>query len=375
MTVSTPPETSEAPSRSRENSLQHGFTGAGVVLPADMAREVADRREQYAAQYRPQTLHDHDLIHQAALGIVRFNRLQPMFERRAAQRSEQAARHWPLLRTIEAHERSKRLAHDPPSVVARLKSNIGGVEWLLNEWKLLRMALDTEQGWTPKQVERAQDLAGVPKVHRHLDPAKVRGGSPEERKALADRHVAELERLLGDEELARQDEAERQGIRGQLDGFEDPAFERLMRYEQRALRMHRNAIRELEERLEARDHDEPALPASSPEIIGNDEPTEPARPSVAPPMLGKLTTEEYLARILDPAVIELVPASEVVGPDHPLRRKMAAWIEAAGLDLDVVTAVRGLRGYILRLNSMFDSPARAGPSKKAGWTAGTPPGC
>lgn len=276
MTDDAPAENPDPSSRSRENSLQHGLTGDGVVLPADMGQEVADRRDQYAEVYQPRTLDDHDLIHQAALGIVRFNRLQPMYSRRAAFRSRQATTHWPLLRTVEAIERSKRLPYDPPSVVAQMRTNIGGVEWLLQEWRLLLLALNSTGDWTPRQVERAQNLAGVPRVHRHLDPEKVRDGPIEVRRALVDRQIADLERLRHDEELARLDEEERQGIIQQLDDFQDPAHDRLHRYEQRALRLHKNAIQELGRRLASR------LDADSDDsgpTDDDDEPIEPANPT------------------------------------------------------------------------------------------------
>ncbi|MFO0960758.1 MAG: hypothetical protein U0800_25530 [Isosphaeraceae bacterium] len=368
MSADAQPVLPDLSSRSRENALQHGFTGEGVVLPQGMRLEVDERRRAYIDRYQPQTLHDFDLVHRAALGVVRFNHLQPMFARRAAQRARLAASHWPLLRSLEAAERAKRLTYDPPGVVARLKTNLGGVEFLLNEWKLLQLAADSAQGWTPKQIERAQNLAGVPRIHRHLDPHKIREGSPEERKALADRHVAELERLLHDQEIARLDEEERRGIVRQLDDFDDPVFDRLLRYEQRALRMHQGAIRELNEGLESRGL-EPVPPElgdrpPSRRLIRTDsddpgvepvaeEPTPPGVPmgqtKIVPPFGRNYTREQYLAKITDPDCIARFPVEELPPADSLVWTRLANWLEANRLKLDLTTSMRGLLGHVRRI--------------------------
>lgn len=357
----------ETGSRSRENALQHGLSGDGVVLPSGMRIELDERRQGYLGTYRPVTLHEFDLVHRAALGVVRFNHLQPMFARRTVHRARMAASHWPMLRSLEAIERAKRLTYDPPGVVARLKTNIGGVEFLLNEWRLLRLALDTTEGWTPKQVERAQNLTGVPRIHRHLDPHKVRGGSVDERKALADRQLAELQQLLQDKELARLDEDERRGIVEQLDECDDPLFDRLLRYEQRALRMHQSAIRELNACLESRGL--PAVPSDLPDrppshrLIRTsesdpgvcpivDEPTPSGvlmrETKVVPPFGGNCTKEKYLGWLTDPDSISRIEVEELPPADNLLWTRLANWLELNGLKLDLTTSLRGLLGHVRR---------------------------
>ncbi|MFO0960798.1 MAG: hypothetical protein U0800_25740 [Isosphaeraceae bacterium] len=180
MNADSSPENPANPSRSRENALTHGFTGEGVVLPRDLAAEVEDRRRSYVATYSPRTLHEHDLAHRAALGIVRHLHLQALFHRRIGMRSEQARVVWPLLRASDAIERSKRLAYNPPDVVAQLKMSLGGVAWLLHEWRMLRKALDAPEGWDWKLQSRAENLAGVARDDRRRPgegPRRFGGGT------------------------------------------------------------------------------------------------------------------------------------------------------------------------------------------------------
>ncbi|MFO0960270.1 MAG: hypothetical protein U0800_22990 [Isosphaeraceae bacterium] len=55
-----------------------------------------------------------------------------------------------------------------------------------------------------------QDLAGVPKMHRHLDLHRAMGGSKEERLALVESQLAELQGRIADPEVTRRDAIERQ---------------------------------------------------------------------------------------------------------------------------------------------------------------------
>ncbi|MFO0956081.1 MAG: hypothetical protein U0800_01295 [Isosphaeraceae bacterium] len=331
--------TSTSASRSRENSTQHGLTGAGVVLPEPLMLAVARRRAEYTAQYEPQDIRDRDLIELAALGFARFEMAQAMQDGRAELRAAQAQADslWPLLRAADTLERVRRLATSPERVVADLKLSLGGVEWLLREWELLRLSIDRTGDWTEPLKQRAENLAAVPRAHRHLDPARIRGGTTEERLALIDREIAGLRALLESGELALKDEAVRREI---LEGKglpHDPGLDRLVLYERRALRMYEKATQELQARLDARK--------------ARDQPDE-----IHAPFASEFTRSAYIEAISDPGSIARVSAEEIAALPPGIPARMAAWLDENGLRVDVIDSLRGVIGRLRSAGIAFTLP-------------------
>lgn len=377
--MTLPLDQPDEPSKSRENSVQHGYTGAGIVLPDEMRRQVDRHRVAFTDLFGPQNQDDRDLVHQAALGIVRFQSLQVLLAQRAELRAQQAISQWSLLRALDAQERAKRLPYDPQNIVTILKTTLGGVQWLRSEWDLLRIALFTLGDWTPKQQDRAQQLVGLPRIHKDLDHHQVRSGNLEDRKKLVKQHIEELDRLLGDPELTRLDELERQQTIKNGGMHLDPIVHRIALYERRAFRMYENARNTLQERLELRESaDEPTKPrgsmrtrinrrmanrrpgrsvpvaVASPAVVANLAPVtnsvgvEFCGPPVLPPFYREFTPAEYLAKITDPNNIAMFEPWEVPDSTDPGWKIMARWIEENDLGLDVETTLRGMMGMLVQ---------------------------
>ena len=72
--LSTGPKTSEGKEVSRANSLKHGLTGAGIVMPAADAAEVERRASSIAAETGASGVIGHSLAWIAALNSVRVER-------------------------------------------------------------------------------------------------------------------------------------------------------------------------------------------------------------------------------------------------------------------------------------------------------------
>jgi hypothetical protein len=71
---STGPLSTSGKSRSRANSLKHGMTGAGIVLPNEAAVEVDAKIAAYAEELNPSGELGHELIRRMAVCSVRMDR-------------------------------------------------------------------------------------------------------------------------------------------------------------------------------------------------------------------------------------------------------------------------------------------------------------
>ncbi len=71
---STGPKTPEGKEQSRRNSLKHGLTGAGVVLPESDAAEVNRKAAAYARELNASDEVEVNLARRAALNAVRMDR-------------------------------------------------------------------------------------------------------------------------------------------------------------------------------------------------------------------------------------------------------------------------------------------------------------
>src|SRR4051794_17080161 len=71
---SSGPKSAEGREKSRANSLKHGLTGAGVVLPEADAAEVERRAAAFAAETNASGEIGHALARRAALNSVRMER-------------------------------------------------------------------------------------------------------------------------------------------------------------------------------------------------------------------------------------------------------------------------------------------------------------
>ncbi|WP_435016219.1 hypothetical protein TA3x_003783 [Tundrisphaera sp. TA3] len=71
---STGPASEEGKARSRANSLKHGMTGAGVVLPKEDAAEVERLADAFRAELKPEGEVGEALVRRMAVHVVRMDR-------------------------------------------------------------------------------------------------------------------------------------------------------------------------------------------------------------------------------------------------------------------------------------------------------------
>jgi len=72
--LSTGPRTAEGKNRSCRNSLQHGLTGQGIVIPEGDAAEVERRTAALRAEMKPSGEADEVLVRRLAVASVRMDR-------------------------------------------------------------------------------------------------------------------------------------------------------------------------------------------------------------------------------------------------------------------------------------------------------------
>ena len=163
------PTSERGKSISRRNSLKHGLTGEGIVLPEGDQAEVESRIEALRDELQPQSSLGSMLIRKIATFSVRSER--------AAER-ENAAIAERVRNAVDAfdEERGRRVdalfgsfLDDPRGAVRNLRRMPEGVDRLIEAWRTLRRDLDREgqHRWDSPQLARAANLAGVPHLDAH----------------------------------------------------------------------------------------------------------------------------------------------------------------------------------------------------------------
>jgi hypothetical protein len=156
---STGPKTTEGKANSRRNSLKHGLTGEGVVVPDEDRGVIDERFEAFAADLKPKSPVAHFLVMRAALLSVRMER---------SVRHESAAITHAMLEAedVEAEARAQEirrlvasLVDDPAEAVRQLGRTPEGIDWLIGAWRALYVILTTER-WGQPDRDRAEQLFG-----------------------------------------------------------------------------------------------------------------------------------------------------------------------------------------------------------------------
>ncbi len=157
---STGPKTTEGKARSRQNSLKHGLTGAGIVVPDEDVAAIEERFEAFEADLRPKNDVARVLVRQAALMSIRLER---------SARHEAAILTQAMLEAegIEADERAEELKRlialirtEPAEATRKLRRIPEGIDWMIGRWEWLRAELDGSR-WAVGDGERASELLGV----------------------------------------------------------------------------------------------------------------------------------------------------------------------------------------------------------------------
>jgi hypothetical protein len=235
---STGPRTVEGKEKSRRNSLIHGLSGAGVVMPHDQAQAAHERAQQWNSSLRPMNAFEMSLVETIAVESLRIERCR--VEERIARddRARRATTCWADERKAEIARIARALPNRPEETAARLCITSPGCDWMIDRWRALGHALDKTGTWTDEQADLAMDLLGVDPglrdLHTPLDPGDETS-TVDHRQQLVD---AQIERLLGrkDADLdAIEEDGREAAIRG-LSAVDDRTLVLLRRYETASFR-------------------------------------------------------------------------------------------------------------------------------------------
>ena len=163
---STGPKSVEGKEAARRNSLKHGLTGGGVVIPGEDEGEVAIRE----AAFREQLVDEGDalggaLVRQMAIASIRIERAFRCETGLAAARMRKAADVFDDERLVRVQEILGDIAIDPVTVRRRLLVAPEGVDALVDRLQALRTRTDTSRvvNWDePEGTELEQILGNRP---------------------------------------------------------------------------------------------------------------------------------------------------------------------------------------------------------------------
>jgi hypothetical protein len=195
---STGPKTEAGKARSRANSVNHGLTGAGVVLPPEMQALYDQRRRSLRARVRRSDSNSLRVEDEAVLASLRLDACRIAQRRRVEER-------WDSDRQLAVLGLARELSGRPEETSIRLEQTARGVSWKLERWQALAEALEDHGAWTSEEVGMALDLMGIPKSER---PAPDAACEVETCRLFLDIHRERLQ-VLKAEVLDPADESER----------------------------------------------------------------------------------------------------------------------------------------------------------------------
>jgi hypothetical protein len=158
---STGPRTEDGKARSRRNSLKHGLTGEGTVLPPDETQLFQERMHDWTDEDRPEGPMEAYVLGCAVLASVRVDRCAKLDLADVAERRKATTRNWEQLQRRRAKSAAKLLEEDPARAVERLTATATGCNWLIDEWDQLLESLNSEGGWNHEQAAHALRIMGL----------------------------------------------------------------------------------------------------------------------------------------------------------------------------------------------------------------------
>ena len=220
--LSRGPSTPDGKAISRRNALKHGLTGRGVALPQEDQDEVDRRFTAMLDDFRPRTDAGSRLIRRYAFLSVRIERCERHETKQTAMRTRHAVARFDDERLAAVEALGARIYTEPATTSRRLQMTPEGIDWLLDEWEVLRgdltrpdpnrwthnhrMHFDALLGRNPGGYRVARVMAlseAMGGFFHHLDPSDGEGLDKPERAEWA---KSELTRLI-DAEMGRLKEA------------------------------------------------------------------------------------------------------------------------------------------------------------------------
>ena len=160
--LSTGPRTPEGKAVSRRNSLKHGLTGEGVVVPDEDVEAVSERFAAMEDELRPKHATSLVLVQRIALHSIRLERSARQEAARIGEAMRDAAEDFDDARLAEVESLMDRIAAAPTTNARRMRRTPEGVARLIQAWRdvdldLQRPELDT---WSYLHLQRIENLKG-----------------------------------------------------------------------------------------------------------------------------------------------------------------------------------------------------------------------
>ena len=156
------PTTPEGKSRSRRNSLKHGMTGAGIVLPSEDVAAVAARFSEFEADLKPRNGVARYLVERTALLSVRLDRCARQESAMLSEKVTHAEGDFDERRIAEAEALMAGLAAEPAANARALRRTPEGVDLMIRAWLGIRDDLARPRATRQVAIheEMAENLTG-----------------------------------------------------------------------------------------------------------------------------------------------------------------------------------------------------------------------
>ena len=160
--LSRGPVSSTGRSESRKNSLKHGLTGAGIVVPEEDAAEVDRRLAAFEAELRPSGGVERELVKRVALMTVRLDRSAEHEARAISHRMRHAVEAFDDGRLAEVENLLDWITSAPETNARRLRGSPEGLAKLIVAIEALRADLAHPSGfrWGFDHCDRLHQLTG-----------------------------------------------------------------------------------------------------------------------------------------------------------------------------------------------------------------------
>jgi hypothetical protein len=140
------PKTAQGKAKSRGNALKHGLRAQKIALPNEDPQKAAKLGFQFARQYQPQTVHQHELVDRVTFAAIQQRRCQNDFAARARETIENAQANIDRAHHDQVDAQKAHFKKNPARAVAGLRQTALRCGWLLDRWIKLRGRIINQGG-------------------------------------------------------------------------------------------------------------------------------------------------------------------------------------------------------------------------------------
>ncbi len=282
--TATGPKTEAGKSRSRRNSLKHGLSGNGVILPSELSERIEHRKAACRLDYKPQGIVQEFLVDRIGTETVLLEHCEALKIVAMDWVALDAVETWDTDRKLDAAILFDKLKRKPEIVQKRLLQTTQGCDTLVQGWEsiacsLRRIGLATLED--PAYLNRIFDLMGLSEEQRTWDMVANLG---------TDNPLQFVEAQIADLKRRQLDSLDDRDARDQADAqvglnINSPKLRTILRYEaaiQRRLQWTINELRTLQNLTD--DPAEPSTPTPpAPQPESKPAPPPPPPMTQAPP--------------------------------------------------------------------------------------------